>query len=327
LSDTWRAWLAENLLLKVPRRVLLHTLRESGVPRRLASAEIDAIVRSPLLSGADRVARLVRRHEAVARMLRQAARTGQGLERRSGVTADEFYTRYYAGNAPVVLTDALAPWPETRRWTPARLAERFGDVVVQMMADRDSDPRYEPDFAKHTAPVRFGDYCRKVEAAGATNDFYLGANNHLLTQPGMEELGRDLDPPHPLLDERRDRPCSVWIGPAGTVTALHHDTSNVLFCQAYGTKRISLFPPFELLLLRHAKDGVHSEIDAERPDLEAVPDFADITRYDVELTAGEGLFIPVGWWHHVRALTPSVSLSVTHFRAENSFAWYYPSLA
>jgi hypothetical protein len=327
LSNEWRAWVAENLLLRVPRKALVASLIASGVPRAVAARELSAIGRSPLLAGANRVARLVRRHEIVARLLRDVAKTGKGLERRSGVSVDEFYERYYAANAPVVLTDALAPWPEVLRWTPARLAERFGDVVVSVMTARDSDPLYEVNYAAHTSPMPLRDLCRRIEEAGTTNDFYLGANNQLTRQPGMEALARDVDPPHPLFDDRRDGAFSMWIGPAGSVTALHHDTANVLFCQAYGRKRVLLFPPFELSLLRSAHHGVHNEIDAEHPDLDAFPDFADVVRREVELAPGDGLFIPVGWWHHVRALTPSVSVSFTNFRVSNRFAWYYPGSA
>ncbi|HEY0139226.1 MAG TPA: cupin-like domain-containing protein [Nannocystis sp.] len=35
---------------------------------------------------------------------------------------------------------------------------------------------------------------------------------------------------------------AFWFGPAGTVTALHHDTSNILFFQVVGRKRYRLYP-------------------------------------------------------------------------------------
>jgi ribosomal protein L16 Arg81 hydroxylase len=54
---------------------------------------------------------------------------------------------------------------------------------------------------------------------------------------------------------------------------------------------------------------------------------AEATRKEVVLSPGEGLFIPVGWWHHVRALEPSLSVSFTSFGAPNRFDWYYPGMA
>jgi hypothetical protein len=55
--------------------------------------------------------------------------------------------------------------------------------------------------------------------------------------------------------------------------------------------------------------GNVSAVDVEHPDLGAHPAFAGAHHYDVLLGPGDGLFIPKGWWHYVRALTPSWSLN------------------
>ncbi|WP_437764939.1 cupin-like domain-containing protein [Sorangium sp. So ce281] len=46
---------------------------------------------------------------------------------------------------------------------------------------------------------------------------------------------------------------------------------------------------------------------------------------DVVLDPGEALFIPVGWWHHVRALDAGISLGINSFPFHNNFDWYRPS--
>ncbi len=45
---------------------------------------------------------------------------------------------------------------------------------------------------------------------------------------------------------------------------------------------------------------------------------------EVVLAPGEMLFIPVGWWHHVRALSLSINLAFTNFVRNNSFDWFRP---
>jgi ribosomal protein L16 Arg81 hydroxylase len=128
----------------------------------------------------------------------------------------------------------------------------------------------------------------------------------LLPQPGY------LDP------KRMLGAVSLWYGPAGTVTPLHYDTSNILFCQVSGRKRFKLISPLYTELL-HDTNGYYSLIDAEKPDPERFPYFRDVELHEVEVAAGEALFIPATWWHHVRGLEPSLSLSLLNFVFPNLF--------
>ena len=111
LSDAWRAWVAENALLGVQREVLLDTLAGQGVPRAVALRELEAILSSPILRGARRAARRARRYQLLERLERETAllaSTPMAVERRSRLSADELYERYYASGTPVVITDVLA---------------------------------------------------------------------------------------------------------------------------------------------------------------------------------------------------------------------------
>jgi hypothetical protein len=330
LSDEWRAWAAENLLRGVARKDLVPTLSESGVPSGLAARELDAIARSPLLRGANRVARDLRRHALVTRLKRDVARIGshpKDVERRDHLSREEFYDRYYAANTPVVVTDALLGWPALSRWSPSYFKERFGDVEVEITTGRDGDPTPDANFKDHLTTARLGEFCERVTVAGATNDIYLIANNRVTKRAPLEPLFDDLRAPHDYLDERRDGDCvSLWFGPAGTITPLHHDTANVLLCQVYGRKRVRMLPPSELSLTHDLHHGVYSPIDPERPNLEAYPELRGAQMKEVELSPGEGLFIPVGYWHHVRALEVSINLAFTNFRVRNRFEWYYPGM-
>jgi hypothetical protein len=53
----------------------------------------------------------------------------------------------------------------------------------------------------------------------------------------------------------------------------------------------------------------HAHVDPEKPDYERCPKFRDAQPYVVELVAGETLFIPSLWWHHLRNLEPSMALN------------------
>lgn len=47
----------------------------------------------------------------------------------------------------------------------------------------------------------------------------------------------------------------------------------------------------------------------EQPDLNLHASFADVACYDTIIKEGDGLFIPRGWFHHVRSLEPSTSIN------------------
>ncbi len=62
----------------------------------------------------------------------------------------------------------------------------------------------------------------------------------------------------------------------------------------------------------------YSFIDVEHPDTRRFPSFADIPKLTVTLGPGECLYIPAGWWHFVRSLSVSVSISMTNFSVPNA---------
>jgi hypothetical protein len=102
---------------------------------------------------------------------------------------------------------------------------------------------------------------------------------------------------------------SIWIGNRTRVAA-HHDLPDNLACVVAGRRRFTLFPPSELpnlyvgpLDFTPAGQAI-SLVDFARPDLERFPKFAQALAHAqvVELAAGDALFIPSMWWHHVEAL-------------------------
>jgi hypothetical protein len=226
----------------------------------------------------------------------------------------------------VVLTDLVTRWPAFGRWTPEFLKTRYGDVEVQMTNGREADPDYDLRRERHFAPVRMGDFVDRVLAAGESNDFYLIARNRNTARRELRSLFDDVDWSHDYLD--RDLApvgSALWFGPAGTLTPLHHDTSNILFAQVYGRKKLYLVSPVELALWNGAR-AMYADWDPERPDAGFArhPELRDVLLREVVLEAGEALFIPVGWWHHVRSLTVSISLALNNFAKPNAFGWYVP---
>lgn len=110
-----------------------------------------------------------------------------------------------------------------------------------------------------------------------------------------------------------DRSClsSIWMG-TRTRIAAHNDTPNNLACVAVGRRRFTLFPPdqFRNLYLGPVDNTPAgrpvSMVDFHAPDFAIHPRFREALDHGqvAELEAGDALFIPALWWHHVEGLDP-----------------------
>jgi hypothetical protein len=321
LSPAYRAWVAENLARGAEEAEVRAALTLRGVPALVAAAAVARASRSPELQGALAASRDARRAELTAALRHDLRRAGgTALERCRMPAPDEFLRRWYATGTPAIFTDIVPRWPAFGRWSAEDLRTRFGAAEIEMSIGREGDPDPDVRFKTHCRTTTMADYVDRVLAAGATNDLYLIANNRNLARPGLQGLLDDIRLPPGLFDERHSAACgALWFGPAGTVTSLHHDTSNIFFFQVVGRKRIRLYPPDEPALLSRAR-GVYSAVDPERDAAELAGTFA----YDEVLAPGDALFLPVGWWHHVRALDLSVSVAFNNFVWDNQFEWYKP---
>jgi len=167
-------------------------------------------------------------------------------------------------------------------------------------------------------------YIDRVLAAGTTNDFYMVANNRTMMRPAFRALLDDVRAPRGVIEAPiPPGATSLWIGPAGTVTPLHHDSTNILFCQIYGRKRFELIAPTETALLAEPY-GFYSPIDLDRRAEAAHPAVRALLVKDVVVGPGDCLFLPAGWWHRVTSLDVSISFSLLGFPRPNSFDWYRP---
>lgn len=330
LSDDHAAWIVENLLAGVPASTLVAELATADVSRARARRAVRAIAASPLLAVCGRLASRARRLELVAALGRSHARgepDATAVERRLTPPASEFFRHYWAAHRPVVLTDASARWPALRKWTPAFFRRRYGSATIEVTVDRERDPHYDMNFTAHRKRMRMARFIDRVLAAGTTNDLYMVSNNNTMKRPQFRPLLADVRPPRALFEPLRPEATSLWIGPGGTVTPLHHDTTNILFCQIHGKKRVELVSPQETALLMDPVYGFYSPVELERRAEAAHPALRALLVKQVEVGPGDALYIPAGWWHRVTSLEVSISFSLLGFRRPNDFDWYRPGHA
>ena len=249
------------------------------------------------------------------------------IERRKGLGSQEFLERYYAVGRPVILAGEMDDWPALSRWTSDYLKAKIGPAVVEYQGGRTANARFEMDKDRHRREAPFDVFIDQITAAGAGNDAYLTAYNSARNQAALAPLIDDMG----FLDKFLTRDVAAphgmpWIGPAGTLTSLHHDLTNNFIAQIVGRKQVKMLPAADVGRL-YNRDHVFSEItDLDAPDLDVArfPRLVGARLYDVLLQPGEILFMPLAWWHQVRSLDFSVTLTYTNFRWPNDGHATYP---
>jgi len=322
IPPRWIGWIEENRILGIEENQLVDILVKNGFDRGAAREQVSRATLET--KGSAKVARKLKKLEtmmAVYSALWAHSKGAKSVERRSNLSADEFFRSYYSVNRPVVFQDGLKHSATLARWNPDYLKTRCGSEMVEVMAGRSADRNYEINSDHHKTRTRMSEFVERVKQAGQTNDFYMVANNRSLETGKMKALLDEVHVLEHILDPAiAQSRMFLWFGPGGTVTPLHHDAMNILLAQVYGRKTVTLIPSFHTpYVYNHV--GVYSAVDCEKPDFNKFPLFKQAARLKVVLEPGQVLFIPVGWWHHVRSIDVSISLSFTNFRAANDYVW------
>lgn len=257
---------------------------------------------------------------ATQNRLRGISPTADVLLRQASLDPLDFRDAFYALNRPVVLADVATTWAAFHKWNPEYLRQTAGTSLVEVQADRGANPDYERDKEAHRRQMSFSAFLDAVEHA--ESDIYLTAYNAAANREALGPLSGDLGSLPGILDSAGCSAGMLWIGPKGTFTPLHHDLTNNLLIQIKGRKHVVLVSPNESMNLynnKHVFSDVRDVLSSDI-DFEKYPMLRGVKAQTVTLEAGDALFIPVGWWHQVRSLDFSISLTCTNFVWPND-AW------
>jgi hypothetical protein len=241
------------------------------------------------------------------------------IERRTNLSMGEFRRRYLHANQPVVISDALKAWPALARWTPEFFRERYptktvsaggqthlmGELMDRVLRSTPENPapylRNEP--LEELFPELLADIRPTPE--------YLKPNwlDRPINHPDATQLNRGAK-------------IELFIGGTGqSFPVLHYDGlhTHAFLMQIYGRKQYFVYPPDQTPYMYPKPDDPNLSLvnNVETPDLEKYPLFAQARGTNFTLDAGELLFVPSGWWHTVRMLSPSITLSVNSANSSN----------
>jgi len=321
-----RGWIANRLLDGLNTDQVVLGLAEFHPGVADPATEVELIRRDPIFQAGLAAARTRNKlhslMDALARQLRQSNAVSS-IPIVEEIDPRRFFDEFYFANRPVLLRGLMSTWKALSTWTPQYFAERFGDVEIEVQAGRESDSRYDERFESHRCRMRLAEFVDALPSAG--NDVYLTAKNDLLRQPEFAELHKDFAHPQGILDATKGPVPRLWIGGASTITRLHHDSSNILFGQLYGRKLVRLIPPYEIGNVA-SETTCFSSIDIDNPDVERFPEFRDVSVLETVVAPGDFLLLPIGWWHAVRSLEPSISLAFQNFAVRGGpTVWHHMS--
>jgi cupin-like protein len=336
VTPDWQRWIAENILLGNDLHLLIEAMCKNGFDRETAVRELAAAQNHPYVAAAQAIKtgataapavqdNQLKKRDWVLEIYRRTARlatTFGTVPRVRKPSRQEFLDHSYARNEPVVLEGVMDDWPALTRWTPAYFKERLGERMVEVQAQRTSDANYEINKDKLCREMRFGDYVDLVESIGSSNDYYITAKNSGKNKDSLRELWDDIPAcPEYLRDDPQERGF-FWYGPQDTVTPLHHDLTNNFMAQIRGRKLIRLIAAYELA---DVYNHLHcfSQVDLDHIDYDKFPRFRNVRVIDVVIGPGDLFFLPVGWWHYVRALDISITMTFTNFILDNDFFSFY----
>ncbi|GMH45962.1 hypothetical protein BSKO_13926 [Bryopsis sp. KO-2023] len=231
---------------------------------------------------------------------------------------EDFFLKYMIGEKPCIVDGIIETWPAFEKWrNPGYFKELHGFRTVPIEVGRHYlAPGWKQEL------VTFSDF---IDSHIATGTRRLPASDPKNREGGRTENAIGYLAQHPLFDQipglqrdiRTPDYCSLgegeiqsvnaWFGPPFTITPLHYDPHHNLLSQVVGRKYVRLYPPSCTEKLLPFEDEMRK--NSSQIDLDRDGGLVDMNKVDCILAPGQMLYIPPKWWHYVKALDVSFSVS------------------
>ncbi len=226
------------------------------------------------------------------------------IERRTGLSRDEFIENYLKPKHPVIFTDLVKDWPAAQKWSFEWFQKEHGDLQVPLIDKNYHDPKKYFQVAKN---MNLADYLELVKSNEPV-DLRIFLFDIFKKIP---ELSEDIRYPT-IMDGFIKSYKFMFFGGRDSVTNLHYDMdcSNVFLTQFQTQKKVILFSPEESKKLYQHPFTVMSHFDPENPDFDKYPAAKNLKGYEATFGHGETVFMPSLWWHHIRYVDGGFSLAL-----------------
>ena len=230
----------------------------------------------------------------------------QQIPRVKTITKKDFIKNYYKPQKPVVIENFIEDWPAYDKWNLDYIKEVAGDKEVPLYDDRPVD--YKEGFNEPHAKMKMSEYVDLLKSEPTKYRIFLW--NIFKEVPSLQndysipDLGLKLLKSVPML----------FFGGTNSHTFMHYDIdfSNILHFHFQGKKQVILFDQKQNDFLYKVPHSliVREDIDFSNPDFEKWPALQKAQGYSTELEHGNILYMPEGYWHYIKYLTPGFSMSL-----------------
>jgi len=230
-----------------------------------------------------------------------------GVDHIEGVTRQEFQKKYMIPQKPVIVKRFYGQnSPMYSKWTFDYFKKELGHIDVGIYDAEGKKRQDDRSYKGAPETMKFGDYLDLVQAGPTTKRLFLfNVFKH------KKALFNDFEFPDVADRVLRKIPLAFFGGEGG-VTRIHRDmdNSNVYLTELAGKKRVVLFDPKYSDLLYRYPFGTHTSIDINNPDYEKYPALHRVVGYDCVIEAGDTVFMPSGWWHHIEYQSAGIGFSI-----------------
>ena len=228
------------------------------------------------------------------------------IPREKTLSKKEFLQKYFKPQKPVVIERFIGDWPAYSKWSLDYVKEVAGEKEVPLYDDR--PVKHDEGFNEPHAKMKMADYVDLLKSGPTKYRIFLW--NILKEVP---ELQKDYSYPDFGLRLMKGLPM-LFFGGENSHTFMHYDIdlANIFHFHFEGKKQCILFSQSETKFLYKIPHSLitREDIDFADPDLEKWPALKHAKGHITHLEHGNILYIPEGYWHHMKYITPGFSMSL-----------------
>jgi hypothetical protein len=231
------------------------------------------------------------------------------------ISPADFAENYLKPRRPLVIKGLTKSWPAREKWTPEYLKEVVGNKVVPLYDNSKADPSKPINAA--AAEMPFDEYIDLIKSK--PTELRIFFFNIFKQAP---QLLNDVVLPKDLMGGFIESMPAMFFGGSNSVTFLHYDIDlpHIFHTHFGGRKHVILFEnkwKRRLYCLPNATYALE-DYDVSNPDTKKFPALEGVEGTEVFLEHGDTLFMPTGYWHWMKYIDGSYSLSLRAWDASLS---------